>query len=75
MFQTLKVLPGHILGMEGELFGVLAIGVAGLAWLAVPFLDDARGEGPRARFWTLVGAVAVIYIVVFTVLAFRGPTP
>jgi cytochrome b6 len=75
MFQTLRVLPGHILGIEGELFGVLAIGVAGLAWLAVPFLDDPGAQGGRARFWTLVGVVAAIYIVVFTLLAYRGATP
>ncbi len=75
MFQTLKVLPGHILGVEGELFGVLAIGVAALAWLAVPFLDDPRGEGRRARLWTLAGVIAMVYIAVFTVLSYRGAKP
>ena len=74
MFQTLKLLPPRVLGIEGELFGVLAIGVGALAWLAVPFLDDPGGRGPRARFWTLAGLVAMIYVVVFTLLAFRGAT-
>ena len=30
MFQTLKLLPAHILGIEGELLGVLGFGVIGL---------------------------------------------
>jgi quinol-cytochrome oxidoreductase complex cytochrome b subunit len=75
MFQSLRILPGHILGIEGELFGVLAIGVLALAWVAVPFLDDPRGAGARGRFWTMVGVVAAIYIAVFTVLAYRTVTP
>jgi cytochrome b6 len=75
MFQTLRVLPAHILGIEGELAGVIGIGIAGLAWLAVPFLDDPHGEGARARLWTLAGVVAAIYIVVFTLLAYRVAAP
>ena len=30
MFQTLKLLPSHILGIEGELLGVLGFGLVGL---------------------------------------------
>ncbi len=29
MFQTLKLLPSHILGIEGELLGVLGFGLSG----------------------------------------------
>ncbi len=75
MFQTLKLLPSHILGMEGELVGILAIGFAAAVWVAVPFLDDPRGAGRRARLWTLVGAVAIVYIIVFTLLSYRGAKP
>ena len=34
MFQTLKKLPGHIWGMEGEMLGVLFFGFCGLLLLA-----------------------------------------
>jgi cytochrome b6 len=39
MFQTLKLLPAHILGIEGELLGVLGFGIIGLMLIAMPFLD------------------------------------
>src|SRR5204863_834945 len=39
MFQTLKYLPSHILGIEGEIVGVLGFGLGGLALLLIPFLD------------------------------------
>jgi quinol-cytochrome oxidoreductase complex cytochrome b subunit len=73
MFQTLRMLPSHILGLEGELLGILGFGLAGVVWLLVPFLDAKDGRGPRARFWTAVGALAIVYIIVFTLLVYRGP--
>ncbi len=75
MFQTLRMLPSHILGLEGELVGILGIGFAALVWAAVPFLDHPRGEGPRAKFWTALGLVAVVYMTAFTLMIYRGPRP
>ncbi len=70
MFQSLKMLPSHIAGIEGELLGILAIGAGGLVWTLAPFLDDPRGQGRRARTWTLLGALAAIYVAVFTLLSY-----
>jgi cytochrome b6 len=72
MFQTLKMLPARILGLEGELVGILGIGIGALAWVLAPFLDDRHGRGARARFWTAVGALAAVYVVLFTVLVYVG---
>ncbi len=38
-FHTLKILPSHVLGIEGEQLGVLAFGLAAILLVAVPFLD------------------------------------
>jgi cytochrome b6 len=66
MFQTLKLLPARILGIEGDVFGIVAFGLAGLVLVLIPFLDRkaARGEPGRAWTWLAVGALA--YIVVLT---------
>jgi cytochrome b6 len=71
MFQTLRMLPSHIMGIEGELLGVLGIGVAAMLWVAIPFLDHPRGTGPRGRFWVMVGVVAILYVVSFTLMVYR----
>jgi cytochrome b6 len=47
MFQTLKLLPSHILGFEGEVLGILAFSAAGLVFILVPFLD--RSPAPADR--------------------------
>lgn len=75
MFQTLRMLPSHILGLEGEVVGVIGIGVAALMWVAVPFLDHPRGEGTRGKFWVMVGVVAILYVVSFTLLVYRPVKP
>jgi cytochrome b6 len=72
MFQTLKLLPAHLAGLEGELVGILGIGVVAVVWTLAPFLDDPRAAGGRARVWTAFGVVALIYIVLLTVLSYAG---
>jgi cytochrome b6 len=64
MFQTLKKLPAHIWGWEGEMLGVVFFGLCGLLLIAVPFLD----RGSRSR-WILnvVAMVSVVFIVVMTI--------
>jgi cytochrome b6 len=64
MFQTLKKLPAHIWGLEGEMLGVVFFGLCGLLLVAVPFLD----RGSRSR-WVLnvVAMVSVVFIVVMTI--------
>jgi quinol-cytochrome oxidoreductase complex cytochrome b subunit len=71
MFQTLRMLPSHIAGLEGELVGILGIGAGALLWFAVPFLDHPAGQGTRSRLWTAIGVIAIVYVVVFTLLVYR----
>jgi quinol-cytochrome oxidoreductase complex cytochrome b subunit len=66
MFQTLKLLPATILGIEGELFGVAAFGLAGLVLLVIPFLDRPRPGQAPAKLWTYLTYVALAFIVVMT---------
>ncbi len=63
MFQALKQLPGHILGMEGEMLGTLFFGGVGLVVLVVPFLD----RGPRSRHvLNILATAAVLFFIVMT---------
>jgi quinol-cytochrome oxidoreductase complex cytochrome b subunit len=63
MFQTLKKLPEHLFGIEGEVLGVLFFGFCGLVVLVMPLLD--RGEGLR-RLLVGLAAVAVAFFIVMT---------
>jgi quinol-cytochrome oxidoreductase complex cytochrome b subunit len=71
MFQTLKLIPGHVLGIEGELLGILGISAGALLWLLVPFLDRKPGPGSRvSRFFFILGWLALAYMAVMTVMVY-----
>jgi cytochrome b6 len=72
MFQTLKYLPAHILGLDGELLGVGAFGLAGVVLLLVPFLDRPKPGTKPKPFWTYVTYGALAYIIVLTYLGYTA---
>jgi len=76
MFQTLKLLPGHILGIEGELVGVLGFGVIGLILVGLPFLDRDGLIGKNSgRVAAGFGLLLIIYSVILTYLGYTmSPT-
>ncbi|MEX2611902.1 MAG: cytochrome bc complex cytochrome b subunit [Gemmatimonadota bacterium] len=70
MFQTLKYVPAHVLGIEGELVGVLGFGLAAVVLLFLPFLDRRAAREERSPGWTAAALLALVYVVVFTVLGY-----
>jgi cytochrome b6 len=70
MFQVLKLLPSHIFGIEGELVGVIGFSLAGLVLLLVPFLDRQTARGEPGRIFTVLAAIALVFMVAFTVYGY-----
>ncbi len=66
MFQTLKLIPARLLGMDGEMLGILAFGAIGAVALFLPFLD--RRKPFNTRPWiTGAACVFLLYMVAMTV--------
>ncbi len=70
MFKTLKYLPAHILGIEGEVVGIVGFGIGGLFLLLIPFLDRRTARGEQSRLFTWIAIVTIVYMIVFTVLGY-----
>jgi cytochrome b6 len=68
-FQTLRLLPAHILHMDGELIGVLGFGLAGGVWFALPFLEGFLGKS-GARWVRVAAAVGLVYLGSLTLYAY-----
>ena len=68
MFHTLKLLPSHILGLEGERVGVAAFGLAALFLVLVPFLDGRSNRGERSPLFTALAMLGLVYLVAFTII-------
>jgi quinol-cytochrome oxidoreductase complex cytochrome b subunit len=72
MFQVLKLMPAHVLSMEGERLGVLSFGLAAMVLLFLPFLDRDAAAGRSSRLVTVAGVVALAYLVIFTVYGYAA---
>ena len=67
-FHTLKLVPSHVLGIEGEHLGVIAFGLVGIVLVIVPFLDRRASRGESSRLFTLLAALGLLYLVSFTII-------
>ena len=70
MFQTLKLIPAHVLGVEGEVLGVLGFSLAGLAWLLVPFWEIREKGSGRLKPMALIGFLALGFIILMTMVGY-----
>lgn len=68
MFQTLKYIPATLWFIDGEVFGIVLFGVAGLLWTLVPFWDKKSARGQENRLVNYIGLFVVMFIIVLTAL-------
>lgn len=68
MFHTLKLIPSHVLGFEGEQLGVIGFGIAALVLVLVPFLDRRSSRGEPSPLFTALALVGLTYLVTFTII-------
>lgn len=72
MFQSLKMIPGKIGFLDGDLVGVLGFGAAFLVWTLLPFFDRGKGGRPQ-RLITGVGIFALTYFIALTLYGYIAP--
>jgi len=70
VFQSLKMLPAHIWGIEGEVLGVMVMGVGAGVLFILPWLDRASSQGLRNRLFDVIGVFGLLYFATFTILGY-----
>ncbi len=70
MFQTLKLLPAHVLFIEGEVLGIVLFGLAAIAWMLVPFWKSRSEPRGPSRALPIIGVIIILYIIGMTVLGY-----
>jgi len=68
LFQVLKFLPAKVAAVDGELLGVLGIGLGFALWALFPLWDRAAAAGRRQAWVTIVGIIAVTAFAALTAL-------
>jgi len=70
VFQTLKLFPGEIMGLNGEVIAVLLVSLAVLFLFLVPYLDKKSADGKRSPFFTAISVLYLGYFLVMTMVGF-----
>ena len=70
MFQALKYMPAHVLGIDGELIAIGAISIGAGLLVFLPFVDRNTPRSRTVITWGAIGAMA--FMLVMTVLALTG---
>ena len=71
MFQTLKYLPAKILGIDGEVLGIMAFNVVAIALVYRAIRGPGTGESRRKLIFNIDRrSCALLYIVVMTIVGY-----
>jgi cytochrome b6 len=70
LFQTLKLFPGTLAGMNGETIAVVFVSLAILFLFLTPFFDRKSGLGQRSPLFTVIGVAYLLYFVVMTIVGY-----
>lgn len=70
LFQTLKLFPGEILGLNGEMIAIILISCGILFFFLIPFFDRKSGRGEKSPLFTWIGIIYFLYFVIMTVFGF-----
>ena len=70
LFQTLKLFPGDIFGLNGETIAILLISLGILGLFILPLLDKKSSRGERSPLFTAIGICYLAYFLVMTLIGY-----
>ena len=70
LFQTLKLFPGQILGLNGETIAILLVSCGIFFFFLIPLFDRKSGRGEKSTLFTWIGIGYTMYFVVMTIIGF-----
>ena len=70
LFQTLKLFPGDLYGLNGEVIAVMLVTLAILFFFLIPFFDRKSQQGQRSPVFTAIGVAYLAYFVIMTLVGY-----
>lgn len=70
LFQTLKLFPGEMAGLNGEAVAISAVSLGVLFAFLIPFLDRRSAAGRPSPVFTYIAVFYLMYFVAMTVIGF-----
>jgi cytochrome b6 len=70
LFQTLKIFPGEILGLNGETIAIMLISAGILIFFLIPLLDRKSSRGEKSPIFTVIGYGYLAYFLIMTAIGY-----
>lgn len=70
VYQILKWIPTYVMGIEGEVFGIVVLSMAAGFIALVPFVDWKSQRNEVSPLFTAIGVISLIIFVVFTAIGY-----
>jgi quinol-cytochrome oxidoreductase complex cytochrome b subunit len=70
LFQTLKLFPGEIMGLNGETLAILIISAGILFFFFIPLFDRKSALGQKSLLFTWIGIGYTVYFALMTLIGF-----
>ena len=70
LFQTLKLFPGEIFGLNGETIAILLISAGIFFFFLIPFFDRKSQRGEKSTLFTWIGIIYFLYFLIMTAIGF-----
>jgi cytochrome b6 len=70
LFQTLRLMPGTVFGVNGEMLVNVGVLLVGLMVILVPILDRRAAQEHHSPVFTLMGWAGMLYMIVAISLAY-----
>jgi cytochrome b6 len=70
LFQTLKIFPGELLGLNGETIAIMLISGGILIFFLIPLLDRKSARGEKSPLFTVIGYGYLAYFLIMTTIGF-----
>lgn len=70
LFQTLKLFPGIILGLNGETIAIILVSCGLLFFFLIPFIDRKSSRDEKSPLFTVIGLAYLAYFIIMTVIGF-----
>ena len=70
VFQTLKLFPGQIFGLNGEVIAILLIAAAMAILCLLPLFDKKSSRGEPSPLFTWISVAYIAYIVTMTIVGY-----
>jgi cytochrome b6 len=70
VYQTLKILPTYVLGIEGETVGIVGLAFISIFVAFIPFLDIKSQRNELSPYFTLAGIACMCVFIICTAIGY-----